>query len=406
MTMRILIAEDDVVSRRLLHKTLEKWGHEVLVAQDGRQAWEMLRENGAPLVIADWMMPEIDGVELCRKVRAAETPGYVYIILLTARGRKEDVVEGLEAGADDYVVKPFDREELRVRVRAGERIVRLEQTLMEQNEQLKTANGKMRADLAAAAEVQMGLLPAHFPDARGVEFAARFIPSAFVAGDIYDVFRLDEKTVGFYQADVSGHGVPAALLSVSISQRLSRELRQQCGLFHLPAGEPPYHCLNPPSEVIAQLDDFDMFGKSGRFFTMLYGFINLESGLISFCRAGHNPPLVVRADGGSEYLPDGGGGLLGLGLPHASTDGEEVQLAPGDRFIVFSDGVSEAFGPESGGCYGEERARDLLVAQRSAPLGAAFDALLADMRAFQGKDDFHDDVSILGFSWAGKNPQI
>lgn len=129
--MKILVAEDDPITRRLLEARLTQWGHEVVARGDGVQAWETLSSNDAPrLAILDWMMPGMDGVTLCRELRKLEKPQYTYIILLTAKTGKQDVIEGLEAGADDYIMKPFDAHELKVRVRAGSRIVSLQQELI------------------------------------------------------------------------------------------------------------------------------------------------------------------------------------------------------------------------------------------------------------------------------------
>ena len=129
--MKILIAEDDPISRRLLEASLNEWGYDVLVTSDGSEAWELIEKHDAPsLVISDWMMPHMDGLELCRKIRQMERTGYIYFIILTAKGRKEDIIEGLEAGADDFLIKPFDREELKCRTRTGERIIKLEQRIL------------------------------------------------------------------------------------------------------------------------------------------------------------------------------------------------------------------------------------------------------------------------------------
>lgn len=149
--MKILVAEDDPVSRRVLETTLQKWGYDVVSVSDGEQAWAVLSsETAPPLAILDWMMPGVDGLELCRRVRESlQRP--IYIILLTARGSKEDIVAGLQSGADDYVTKPFDREELRARVQAGVRIVRLQMELAERVTQLQEA-------LARVKQLQ-GLLP-------------------------------------------------------------------------------------------------------------------------------------------------------------------------------------------------------------------------------------------------------
>lgn len=138
--MRMLIAEDDVVSRRVLETTLVKWGHEVIVTRDGDEAWAALQGEGAPgLAILDWMMPGLDGPEVCRRVRQVNSRTPVYLILLTAKGRKEDIVAGLEAGANDYLTKPFDREELRARVQVGTRVVELELRLSERVRELEEA---------------------------------------------------------------------------------------------------------------------------------------------------------------------------------------------------------------------------------------------------------------------------
>jgi DNA-binding response OmpR family regulator len=142
--MRILVVEDDPISRRLLQKVLENWDYEVLAVEDGLRAWKVLEEQGCRFVIADWMMPGLDGVALCRKLRESDLGGYVYFIILTAKGQKEDVVEGLKAGADDFVIKPFEREELKVRVKAGERILNLEARLKKKVSELEEALSRIQ----------------------------------------------------------------------------------------------------------------------------------------------------------------------------------------------------------------------------------------------------------------------
>ena len=138
--MKILIAEDDPVSSRVLSTSLIKWGHEVVATCNGLEAWQALQEDNAPqLAILDWMMPGMAGPEVCRKVRQEITTSPIYLILLTAMSRKQDVVAGLEAGADDYLTKPFDRHELRVRLQAGVRIVELQSSLRERVRELEGA---------------------------------------------------------------------------------------------------------------------------------------------------------------------------------------------------------------------------------------------------------------------------
>jgi two-component system cell cycle response regulator len=136
--MQILIAEDDPVSRRVLQVTLEKWDYQVVAACDGAQAWELLQEAGAPrLAILDWMMPGLSGPEVCANLRRQAKEPYTYLLLLTARTQKQDLVEGMEAGADDYITKPFDAQELKVRLRAGRRILDLQAELVAAREALR-----------------------------------------------------------------------------------------------------------------------------------------------------------------------------------------------------------------------------------------------------------------------------
>ncbi|MEW5975904.1 MAG: response regulator [Acidobacteriota bacterium] len=138
--MRVLIAEDDPTSRCLLETSLLKWGYEVEVVNDGRSAVEALLSPHAPrLAILDWMMPEQDGIEVCRILRSQPHPNPIYIILLTARDRREDIVVGLEAGADDYITKPFERQELKARLQVGERIVNLQSNLADRVDALEKA---------------------------------------------------------------------------------------------------------------------------------------------------------------------------------------------------------------------------------------------------------------------------
>ena len=138
--LKALLVEDEPVACQVLKKMMESWGYEVRTAENGREAWDTLQKENIKLVIADWLMPVMDGITLCRKIRSSGSPGYVYIIIVTAKDKKEDIIEGLDAGADDYLVKPFDPEELKVRLRAGGRILNLEKELTEKHMELRELN--------------------------------------------------------------------------------------------------------------------------------------------------------------------------------------------------------------------------------------------------------------------------
>lgn len=141
---RILIAEDHFVSRHLLERNLSNWGFQVETAEDGEAAFRILdSEDAPPIAILDWMMPKVDGVEVCRRVRARSDRPYIYLLLLTAKSQKEEVAAGLEAGADDYVIKPFDPDELRARLKVGQRVVELERMLARKHAELEAAQAEL-----------------------------------------------------------------------------------------------------------------------------------------------------------------------------------------------------------------------------------------------------------------------
>ena len=142
--MDILIAEDDFVSSRLLQKMLETLGHKVLSAEDGLEAWEIFQKNRVRMVITDWMMPQMDGLTLSKKIRSDDRENYTYIIILTAKDRKQDLVEVFEAGADDYITKPFDPEELQARIKTSERIIHLEEKHKDLTNTLVESRNKLR----------------------------------------------------------------------------------------------------------------------------------------------------------------------------------------------------------------------------------------------------------------------
>ena len=162
--MRVLVAEDDPTSLRLLVVLLDRWGYDVVTAEDGSQAWDVLQASPPPqMALIDWMMPEADGPELCRRVRESRQPGYTYLILLTARDDTEDIIAGLESGADDYITKPFNHAELRSRLRAGERIVELEASLGEKVAELEAAQDLMLEKPQSRYSPSLHFLQEHEP---------------------------------------------------------------------------------------------------------------------------------------------------------------------------------------------------------------------------------------------------
>jgi len=392
--MKVLIAEDDPISRTVLRKTLERWGHDVFAAPDGAQAWAAFQNESFPVVISDWMMPGLDGLELVRRIRHHGQNGYVYTILLTARSQKEDVVEGMEAGADDFVTKPFDAGELHARLRAGERILSLEHSLASRNRQLEAANDRMQHDLEAAAQIQKSLLPQRLPAVAGLDLAWAFRPCDELAGDILNILRLDENHLALYVLDVSNHGVPAALLAVTLS-RLLTPLMYQSHLLKEPCGDngKGYRIVRP-CEVGRQLNrQFPMDPVSGQYFTLLYGVLDLTTCEFTYVQAGHPGPVVLEGSSSRAAVLEGSG--LPIGFAEETTYSEWRQpLALNDRLYLYSDGVIEALSP-AGEQFGEARFLEVIESSAGAPLKESLAMIEDRLEAWCGSAGFKDDVSLL-----------
>ncbi|MCC8992433.1 MAG: SpoIIE family protein phosphatase [Candidatus Contendobacter sp.] len=394
--MRILVVDDDLSVLRIIAAMLRHWGYEVVLAHDGQEAWEILQKEDIRLVISDWMMPGLNGPELCQRVREAGFPGYIYLILLTGREDKLSLVEGMDAGADDFMVKPVHREELRVRVRAGGRILRLEAELGERNHRLNAINqtlseayATIRHDLESAATMQKALLP---PPLRlpGVAVEWLFQPSSFIAGDIFDYFMIDERRLNFYQLDVAGHGVPAALLSFTLNQVLAQGAKEK----RLPGRVEGPEAETAPTQVVSELNRRFQSGIDPLlYFTLIYGSLDLPTGRVTLTQAGHPSPIVLRHADQQTELVGGGGFPVGM-FPDLQYEAITLDLAPGDRLFLYSDGVTECANPV-GDFFTEARLRRLLEATALLPAALVITRVGKALREWKGDDNHQDDVSLL-----------
>jgi sigma-B regulation protein RsbU (phosphoserine phosphatase) len=255
----------------------------------------------------------------------------------------------------------------------------------------------LRSDLDAAAELQLSLLP-HPALLDQVQFDWVFRPTNEVAGDIFNVFPLDPQHIGFYQLDVSGHGVPAAMLSFYLSKILQGAPVRDSFLKRA-LREEPFYKIVPPNEVVSELNrkfqnDGDMF------FTMIYGILNTKSGKLQFTQAGHPNPILSRADGSTVLI--GGTGFPVGALPNVEFDLVEEQLNPGDRLIIYSDGITECRN-ERKEQFGSERMRECVENTANQQLEEFVRAFVGKLVDWRGRDEFDDDISLLamGYTAAG-----
>lgn len=255
---------------------------------------------------------------------------------------------------------------------------------------LRARQAALEADLRAAAEVQRSHMPAVPPKLPDLEVAWRFEPCEAVGGDLLQVVEIDERYVAFYVIDVSGHGVAAAMLSVSIAENLTLEhgivATQESGV-----AKP-----RTPSEVLTLLDERYPIERSSKFFTIFYAVFDRETRKLRYSRGGHPTPMLVRKDGAVELL-EAGGTIIGLG-GLTEFDEAEVHVRPGDRLFVYTDGVTEFANPAEE-MFGEERLRGLLLAGHHEPLDCQCDSILSEARTFGAPAPATDDITIFAVSF-------
>ena len=397
--MKILIVDDDLLMRQFLASILEGQGHEVVQAEDGADAWEKFQANPTRLVITDWKMPRMDGIQLCRKIREQSERSYAYVIIVTSNNERDDVSEGLSAGADDFVTKPFDPTELRWRVNSGLRVLGLEDALEERiievrrtAAKLEQANAQIREELEAAADIQRALVPEDTGQSDCIQFACRFQASDFLGGDGMNVFPIDENHVVVYVADVCGHGIKPALLAVAIHRVLTPVAGQASIVADvLPNGT--VSRIAAPIEVLERLNQqFPMDLKTCQYFTILYGVLNTSTGEFQYSSAGHPTPICIRKGGVVETLP-GGGLPIGI-VEYGDFEAESVAVKPGDRLCFYTDGITEAKNSD-GVMFEPERLADTLARTHGRSPCDSLKAVATRIEKWSGQNGLDDDCSLI-----------
>lgn len=398
---RILVVDDNEMNRDMLSRRLSRIGHNVQMAPDGESALVLIEREPFDVVLLDVMMPGIDGFQVLERIRAQRSPTQLPVIMATAKDQSGDIVQALQMGANDYVTKPLDFPVVQARVqtqislkRSVEQIVALERDVAQKNERLQAANARMRRELEAAARIQQSLLPTETPWVPGARFAWAYRPCQELAGDILNVFRLDDSHVGLYLLDVSGHGVAAALLSVTLSRLLTPSVDGGSPLRRRLADGSRIE-IAAPAEVVEVLNrQFPMDLENGQYFTLVYGVYNWRTGELSYVRAGHPPPLRVRRTGDATRL-DVPGTPVGM-FEDMRYEEARLMLEPGDRVYIFSDGLSEAMDARREQ-FGEERILESFRAETSTPLSLSVQGLVRRIEDWSGPSGPHDDVSLLAF---------
>lgn len=398
----ILVVDDDESNRESLRRRLERRGYIVTVAIDGEEALSKIAANSFDLVILDVMMPGISGLEVLDRVRKTLSSSQLPIIMATARDQSEDVVAALDRGANDYVTKPLDFAVVSARVRtqlqlkkAVDQILLLEEDLKARNEQLNLANEKLLAsaaqmsrELSAAAKVQQAFLPHANPHVLGAKFSWVFQPCSELAGDSLNVVQLDKDNVALYVLDVSGHGVAASLLAVTVTRLLSPSSSGDSLVMHFNSDGNLE--VTPPREVATRLTTNFSFDTTDQFITLFYAIYNTATRALTYISAGH--PGAVQVDHASQPQILNGNGLpIGIG---ESYEQETIQLNPGSRIYLYSDGVTEAMSPDRS-LFGVDRLLESLAGGSKVPLTESISMLQSQVASWQAGSDPRDDISVL-----------
>lgn len=401
---RILIVDDDEDMRELLERRLKRWQHDVVATDNGLKALEILKEEDIQFVITDWMMPEMNGLDLCKAIRAWESNRYIYIMLLTGKAERNDLVEGIDAGADDFIVKPFKKEELQVRIRAGLRVLQFErqkhqalQELRAKHQALEEANKTIHAHLEAAGRLQESMLPQDHRKFNDFLFESLFVPCEYVAGDMFNYFALDETRTAFYLLDVAGHGVPAAMQSVTLSKVINPStLADQMAGTALDPRVPILDFFDPIA-MVTKLNQIFLGPTSGtQYFTMFYGVIDTQTRRICLTQAGHPPVVWLKANGEAQLIGDGGY-PVGL-LRKATYDLIEFSYQPGDRLFLYSDALTDARNEERE-AFGQQRMLSAFQQYGDLPLREALESVHQTLQEWAGGSQLDDDLSILGLQF-------
>jgi serine phosphatase RsbU (regulator of sigma subunit) len=375
----VLLVDDAPANIQIVNSILKDL-YKIRIATSGAKALELVKVTPPPdLILLDVMMPEMDGYEVCTRLKLDPETRNIPVIFLTGQTEVEDETKGFDVGAVDYIHKPFSPAVVKARVQTH-------LVLRGIREQLAQQLLAIQKELETARQIQLSILPSVVPKIEGLDIAARYIPMTSVAGDFYDFIVVDEKHIGILVADVSGHGMPAALIASMLKIALSSQVD---------------HAADP-AQVLLGLNQA-LCGKfQHHFVTALYLFVDMQNRTLTYAGAGH-PPLLLW--GGSEGLRTVEENGLFLGkFSFATYSSVVLPLKAGDRILLYTDGIPETTNP-AGLEFGTDGFKQFLETEQSTSADHFADQLLKELSRWSARDsaeDLDDDMTIVAIQVKGE----
>lgn len=377
----VLVVDDEAQIRDILGFYLKRAGFQVLTADNGNSALEAMSKIMPDLILSDLKMPGLAGDELCRIVKGNPATRDIHFVLVSALDGTASKIGGLNLGADDMIAKPFHAQEVMAKVESAFRIIGMQKEIKRQNQELMHYQERMQGELALAERLQKGLLPVLPGKALGLRYTHRYVPAEGIGGDIYTISPLPDGTVALLIADVSGHGVAAALISAMVKASFESQIHLGSDPLAWAEGMNRYLSSNTLSEQFA---------------TGFLARIDLKAGEIRYVCAGHNAPF--RIPGGSKggtrspVVLGGTGFMLGISEDLSFSD-QSAPFAAGDRLVLFTDGLVEVE-REDRTLLGDEGLFNLCT-ELPTDGDAAAELLMQKVKTFNGTAPFVDDVTLV-----------
>ena len=377
-----MVVDDHQDNLDLLSEHLEDIEeYDVEQAENGEQALACVEARLPDLILLDVMMPGINGIEVCRRVKRMAGDEYIPIVLITAYSDAENKRSGLEAGADDFIAKPFDRYELMARIR---NLLHTKELWDERKQTLE----RIEREVKEIGNLQRSLIPGLNPDIEGVQFFDFYMPSREAGGDFFDYVVIDEHTIGISIGDVSGHGPPASVLMAMVKM-----------ITQLSSSK-----WNEPALLLKEIDyQLGRFILPGDFITMFYGVIDIKKEKLRFSSAGHCAPVLFGPKHPEPFMlkVENGYPLCLIDEEENQFEEREVDLPIGSRILLLTDGIIEVQNSERR-IWGIGNLMELLEAHPETSGNEVIGKILEEITEFNAADQFRDDCTLLLLDYNGQ----